>query len=271
MTTQLVPRTSASDLNKQIEQHLQELAEATDKARTSEEMIRYLDFCAKFHQYSAGNVWLILMAKPEASYVAGFQKWKSLGRWVKKGERGIPILAPILVKEDEEEAGEKQYLVGFRVVHVFDLTQTDGEPIPLVPNWKSPEKKLRLQRELIHFAESKGIQVTIETLAGEIQGISQGGSIVLSPNAGTKTLVHEISHVLLHFQGLNNLSRAEKELEAESVAFIVSKHFGIKRINSPNYLALNCSLAVDILGHSERIKMTADEIIRFIENVTKAD
>ena len=67
---------SGSELNKKIEQHLHELAQATDKARTSEEMLCFLNFCAKFHQYSAGNIWLILLAKPDASYVAGFHKWK---------------------------------------------------------------------------------------------------------------------------------------------------------------------------------------------------
>jgi len=62
-------KTSANELNRQIEQHLKELAQATDKARTSEEMLCFLNFCAKFHQYSAGNIWLILLAKPDASYV----------------------------------------------------------------------------------------------------------------------------------------------------------------------------------------------------------
>jgi hypothetical protein len=94
---------SASDLHLSIQAHLEELAQATDAASKSEEMLRYLDFCAKFHNYSPGNIWLIMFARPDATLVAGYHKWKSMGRWVQKGERGIPILAPVLVKEEDED------------------------------------------------------------------------------------------------------------------------------------------------------------------------
>ena len=265
MTTQLVPRTSASDLNKQIEQHLQELAEATDKAKTSQEMIRYLDFCAKFHHYSAGNIWLIMMANPQASYVAGYQKWKSMGRWVRKGERGIPILAPVLVKGEEEDAGEDQHLVGFRVVYVYDVSQTDGEPLPSVPDWKSPEKNEELRKGLFNFANSQGIQISVKELDGEVQGISKGGEIDIDLNAGTKTLIHEIVHELLHQVDHSQLKSAIKELEAESVAYVVSKYFGLLNLNSPNYLALYGLSSEQIVSHMGRIRMVAAALITEIE------
>ena len=264
MNFQIKSKISSNELNKQIERHLQELANKTDKARTSEEMIRYLDFCAKFHQYSAGNIWLILMANPDASYVAGYQSWKTMGRWVKRGEHGIPILAPVLEKEEDGDIGEEQYLVGFRVVHVFDFAQTDGDPIPPVPNWKSPEKNLELQTKLIEFAKTRRIKVTIEKLEGDTQGISKGGSIVLSPQAGTKTLIHEIAHELLHKDEYSQLSRAKKEMEAEVVGYIVSRSFGLDKLASPNYLILQGVSPRLIIDDCERIKRYASKIIKYV-------
>ena len=193
------------------------------------------------------------------------EKYGTLGP---KGEHGIPILAPILVKEEIKEDLKEKQLIGFTTVYVFDVSQTDGEPLPPVPDWKSPEKNQELTDLLMKFAESKGIKVTIEELHGECQGVSQGGSIVLSPEAGTKTLIHELGHELLH----QNMARwsiesKTKELESESVAFVVAKHFGLNDLNSPNYIALYKNEARDILGCTDRITRTAQEIIEFVEEV----
>ena len=159
MDTPIQSNNTSSDLKSRITEHIQELAQATDAARVSQEMQRYLDMCASFHQYSPCNVWLILMSRPSASYVAGFKKWQSMGRFVCKGERGIPILAPIITKITNEKGEEEHHLVGFKVVHVFDVSQTAGDPLPELPDWKSPEKNAELQEKLMHFAQSKGIQV----------------------------------------------------------------------------------------------------------------
>ena len=264
-------KTSARELNRQIEQHLEELAQATDKARTSEEMLRYLDFCAKFHHYSAGNIWLILLAKPDATHVAGFHKWKSMGRWVRNGEHGIPILAPILVKDENEDSVEKKHLVGFKTVYVFDVSQTDGDPLPPIPEWKSPEKNEELNQRLIHFARGQGISVSFNNLNSDAQGVSKGGEIIIDPSAGTKTLIHEIAHELMHKDENNIQSRATKELEAESVAFIVSKHFRLECLNSPNYIALHGNDAKDIIASMDRIVKTAYEIIEFVEGKLNSD
>jgi len=257
-------KSTVKELNEKIKQHLEELAQETDKARKSEEMVRYLDFCAKFHQYSPSNIWLILLAKPDASYVAGFHKWKGMGRWVRKGEHGISILAPVLIKVEDEDGLEEKRLVGFRVVYVFDVSQTEGEPLPPVPDWKSPEKNLELQRKLIDFAKVNGIKVTIEPLRGETQGVSMGGRIILSPEAGTKTLIHELAHELLHQVENNQLSRKIKELEAESVAFVVCKHFGLDNLNCPNYIALYNVSITEMFGQMSRIQSIANEIIAAI-------
>jgi len=211
MNTQI----TSNDLQQKIQGYLETLALETDQARKSEEMQRYLDFVSRFHQYSPSNIFLIMLTKPDATMVAGFQAWKKMGRYVKKGEHGIPIFAPMIHKEDPDREDSPKVLSGFRVVYVFDVNQTDGEPLPPVPNWKSPEKNAELNEKLIRFAESKGITVTFKELPGETQGVSKGGVIEISPNAGTKTLIHEIAHELMH-QGSDVIIGHEiREMEAE--------------------------------------------------------
>jgi hypothetical protein len=256
---------SSSDLKARITEHIQELAQATDAARVSEAMLKYLDMAAHFHQYSFCNVWLILMTKSDATTVGGFKKWLSLGRCVRKGEHGIPILAPIFNKFIDEEGKEQDKLIGFKVVYVFDVSQTDGEPLPEPPDWKSPEKNAELQEHLIRFTERKGIQVQVKNIGRDIQGVSLGGKILLDLEAGTKTLIHEIAHEMLHHVEGVITSSTIRELEAESVAYVVAKHFGMDGLSSPNYNALHGATAELIMDCLERIRNTAAEIIQAIE------
>ena len=260
---------SSSDLKARITEHIQELAQATDAARVSEEMLRYLDMCSRFHQYSPCNVWLILMSQPNASYVAGFKKWQSMGQFVRKGEHGVPILAPIISKVTNDKGDEEQRLVGFKVVYVFDVCQTDGNPLPEPPDWKSLEKNAELQEKLMDFAQSKGIKVQIKSIGRDIQGVSMGGKVILDPGAGTKTLIHEIAHEFLHHVKGVLTSATTRELEAEIVAYVVAKHFGIDGLSSPNYNALHGAKAEMIMEHLERIRNTAVEIIRALEEASK--
>ena len=256
---------SAKELNIRIQQHVTELAQATDKARSSDEMLRYLEYCSRFHDYSPRNIWLIIQFQPNATLVAGFQRWISLNRFVRKGERGIPILAPIMVKEDEKDGIETKRLVGFKVVYVYDVAQTDGDPLPPRPEWKSPEKNNALNTWLLQFAQNRGIAVTFTNLSGETQGRSRGGAIEISPTAGTKTTVHEIAHELMHRDKNNLQNREIKELEAEGVAYVVCRHFGLDNLNCPNYLALFNLKSDEIYAHMERIRNAAHEIITSID------
>lgn len=264
-TQNFTPRLSSSELQAQITNRIQELAEATDVARVSEEMLRYLDTCSRFHKYSMFNVIQILMTRPDATIVAGFRKWQSLGRFVRKGEHGIPILAPIFGTATDEDGIEHERLVGFKVVYVFDISQTDGNPLPDPPDWKSPEKNAELHERLVRFAEHKGIQVLVQSIGRDIQGVSMGGKIILDPEAGTKTLVHEIAHELLHRVENAPTDHASRELEAESVAYVVAKHWGFEGLSSPNYNALHGATAKMIMEHLERIRNASAEIIQAIE------
>lgn len=252
---------SAKELNIRIQQHMTELAQATDKASSSNEMLHYLEYCSRFHDYSPRNIWLIMHFRPEATFVAGFYRWISLNRFVRKGEQGIPILAPIIVKEDDQDGIETRRLVGFKVVYVFDVAQTYGDPLPPRPEWKSPERNKVLTDKLLQFAKNRGIEVSFRNLPGETQGLSRGGAIDICPTAGSKTIVHEIAHEIMHKDKSNLQNREIKELEAEGVSWVVCKHFGLNNLNCPNYLALFNLKSDEIYAHMERIRDTAHMII----------
>lgn len=106
----------------------------------------------------------------------------------------------------------------------------------------------------------------LKDFAKDIQGVSTGGAILVSPEAGTKTLIHDIAHELLHQVKDAPTGSTIQELEAESVAYVVAKHFGLDGLSSPNYTALHGATAEMILEHMERIRKSATEIINALGN-----
>src|SRR5690554_1322316 len=92
-----------------------------------------LAFRKNFHQYSMTNVLLIWAQKPDATQVAGYRKWQELGRQVRKGEKSLAVLAPIIVKDKDSDDPNARKLVGFKTARVFDISQTDGDDIPTLP------------------------------------------------------------------------------------------------------------------------------------------
>lgn len=258
-------RFKTSDLMAKITGHIQGLADATDASLVSDGMAAFLDNCSKFHQYSYYNMFSILLHKPNATRVAGYKQWPQFNRYVKKGEEGIPILAPMMYKVDPDDPANKNTeLKGFKVVYVFDISQTDGEDLPDPPEWKSPERNAKLHRRLTEYAISHKIIVTEKKQSDGAQGRSLKGSIEIDPSAGTKTLVHEIAHELMHKEGLAILNTTIKELEAEAVAYVVCKHFGVDGLSSPNYIALSGANSELILAHLDRIRTTAADIIKSV-------
>jgi hypothetical protein len=254
-------------LTQTITSYVDELAALTDAARISTTMQAYLDTCSRFHNYSWHNTLLILLARPQATQVAGYRRWLTLKRHVSKGEHGIAILAPIFLRRGADDTDGETFL-RFKVVYVFDIAQTEGEPLPAPPDWTSPDKNDELQAKLLRFAAEAGIAVTVKALAGSTQGYSQGGSIVLSPEAGTKTLIHELAHELLH-QGEAKAERPRTrealEAEAEAVAYVVGRHFGLASLGSPNYLALWHADSAVLRGHLERIVQGSRRLITAVE------
>ena len=206
------------------------------KQGKTERFMGYLDFCARFHQYSAYNQMLIFSQKPEATFVAGYKRWQELGFQVRKGEKGITILAPIVyMRKDEEEDKEKERLAGFKVVHVFDASQlvsTKEKPIPTF--WERlPDDKEEVYALVKGAVEACGIEVQEGKLRPGAQGVSKGGRIVLAEGRDsrgrTMTLIHEWAHETMHRQWLSGeerrqLPRAVRECQAEAVSYVVSHY-----------------------------------------------
>lgn len=202
---------------------------------TSEGYQQYLQTMSRFHGYSFNNVALIMAQKPDATMVAGFNRWKDLGRFVRKGEKGMKILVPHRAKVAEAEETEPQYIVrGFGVGTVFDVSQTDGQPLPEPPGVEAltgqAERSAHVTDRLTQFLLQEGI-----TLSRADTGNAKGyyaprrREIVLSRDITgdqeAKTLTHETAHYLADHRG--QVERADAETVAESAAYVVMQHEGV--------------------------------------------
>ncbi len=204
-----------------------------------------LRYMSKFTNYSAGNCILIMLQKPEASLVAAFGKWKQLGRTVNKGEKGIAILAPMTFRnkqsdvEDEEGQDEAETrTLGFRKVYVFDVSQTSGEPVPeYVSDLDEDIEEEHVEAVISAVRSVTGLPVDVENISGGAKGyyshseqriVIQAG---LSGAQAVKTAIHECAHALLHDPDKNlptaDTTRSDKEVQAESVAYIVASRYGL--------------------------------------------
>lgn len=189
---------------------------------------------AKFHRYSWNNTLLIMMQKPEATQVAGYRTWQGMGRQVRKGEKSIGILAPIFAKAKDAEGKDEKRLVGFRAVSVFDVSQTDGEPLPtsgvaLVEG----DAPAGLWDALAAQVEANGYSLERGECGGA-NGWTNGTTKTIrvrddvSDGQAVKTLAHEVAHMMLHMDGDEAMThRGIAEVEAESVAFIVAGAHGM--------------------------------------------
>jgi antirestriction protein ArdC len=221
--------------------------EATDylvqslEAGYSEVLTQYLGAMAKFHTYSFGNIMLIARQKPSASNVAGVRTWNSLGRFVRRGEKGILILAPMVgrkretVEETTAENGEEKntqaQLYGFRAVYVFDISQTEGKDLPALTEVQGDVSGYR--KRLVKFVEAQNIELRYSDQIGPAKGLSHGGKITLlsgmQPAEEFSTLVHEIGHEMLHRGERRTLTtKSVRETEAEAVAFVVCRAIGLE-------------------------------------------
>jgi antirestriction protein ArdC len=233
----------ANEWMAKVEQDIKELAEGTDKARASDFFKEYLDVASKFWRYSLHNQLLIRLQCERASRVAGFRSWQELGRRIRKGEHGIRILAPSLKKIIKLEDNSEGVIVrGFFVVSVFDVSQTEGKDLPQLDVEVKGDDRTNVLDKLIEFCKKKGIVVEFVELQDGFFGASSGGRIVinssLSVNGRASTLLHEIAHELLHrTEEGKKIDRNQKEVQAEGVAFVVSKAVGLET-KSFDYLAL---------------------------------
>lgn len=217
---------------------------------------RWLDVAARFHDYSFNNTLLLLAQKPDATHVAGYSLWQQLGRQVTKGEKGLAILAPVIRTATADDAGQTnpiaaptatgadgsrgRRVVGFRPAYVWDISQTTGDPLPEppMPQLLAGEAPSGLWDTLAAHCQAAGFTVTRRPLDGGLNGYTDFARRQVVVRTGVddaqagKTLAHELGHVLLHapadFAGERTaLCRGEKEVEAESVAYLVAAAHGL--------------------------------------------
>jgi antirestriction protein ArdC len=253
---------------------LAQLSEGIANLTTSDEWQRYLDCQSRFYRYSPNNVMLIAQQRHEASYVAGFNAWKKMGRFVRKGEKAIWILAPMVYKQTDEKTDEDQKVIrGFKLVPVFDIASTDGGELPTICNRLTGDDPSGLYSRLIEVAQSIGFTVEDAELPGSVNGDCSHMEhrirveITNSPAQRVKTLAHEIGHALLHEKYDN---RALAELEAESTAYVICQALGLDTSDySFGYVATwaggGDQAIAGIKASCERIQKAAATVLKTFE------
>jgi len=290
----------------QVKEITDRLEDGVKDLFTSEKYMAYLQTMSRFHSYSTRNTLLIHMQKPDASLVAGFQAWrKNFGRYVKKGEKGIQILAPMpfIIKEERQkldpdtrkpvldeygapvtEEVERRF-ARFRVVPVFDVSQTDGKPLPnLVEDLTGDVRHYELFMDALRAVSP--LPINFEPLEPGNDGLCRMGSDIairegMSEIQTVSAVIHEITHAKLHDiellrqqdKNAKPKDRRTEEVEAESVSYAVCQYYGIETApNSFGYLAewsktrelkeLNASL--------DTIRKAAAELIDAIDDKYRA-
>lgn len=258
---------------------------------TNEDWIDYLCFQSKFYNYSFGNTILIYSQNPQASYVKGYKAWNQLGRYVKRGSKGLAILAPCfkkteVFKEPENKAeyhdaeGEKEVkkvISGFRVTYVYDIADTDGsdEYLPVLVKGLAgnSDAEKEIYERLLAF-------ISTEHTVTEVTGTVSKGSYNLDTGVicvrvdleylqKIKTLLHEYAHAIdFKMHPEPDVSRNRRELIAESVAFVVSMRLGL---DTSSY---SMSYIKSWLKDADELKIIADTVqkvsARIINNLAES-
>ena len=281
------------ELTNKLEQGLQDLF-------NSDSYRNYLSTMSKFHNYSFNNTLLIAMQKPDATLVAGYKAWqKNFERHVNKGEKAIRILAPapykikeerdkidpvtqelLLDKDGNPQKEEVEITIpAFRAVSVFDLSQTDGKPIPELTA-KELLSDVEGYQDMIRAVEAiSPVPIELEEIAGDSKGYydREAKRIAVQENMSEsqtlKTMIHEVAHSKLHSKEVEQdeqmrKDRNTKEVEAESVAYTVCQHFGVDTSDySFGYIAGWSSGrdTKELRSSMDTIRRTASELITGIE------
>ncbi len=248
------------------------------EAGHSEGLTAYLSAMGRFHKYSFGNILEIARQKPDATRVAGLYAWNQLGRKVKKGERGIRILAPMIgIRRKKDEEVEKDIrrqnsavIVGFRSAYVFDLNQTEGRELQGLSDRLTGDAGAYRDR-LLAFTAAQGIELEFKQSIAPALGVSYGGRIALLPGQQPaeefSTLVHELAHEMLHKAERRTATTiAVRETEAEAIAFVVGTTIGLNAGHaSADYIHLYHGNAALLAESLEVIQRTSARILSAIE------
>jgi len=292
--------TRHDEMHSTIEDWIDDLVDHVDDAQASAEFQEWLDVQSRFHDYSHRNTLLINLQCPEATKVAGYNTWRNeFDRHVQEGESAIWIWAPIITKQcpkcenspsyheqsdceyDETSPDEwSKGLVGFKPTSVFDVSQTEGEPLPELET-EATGNADDLVPALTDAADELGVTVRIvdadEWEHGDAKGVCKYRSKRdLQPVVEAKarsnqadlavTLIHEYAHALLHADVTDETERSKREVEAEAVAYIVGRYFELDTSGSAFYLAAwqddDADAIQERLG---RIGSTAEELIETVD------
>ncbi len=283
----------AQSLIDRIEKMIEEVANGTDEAAKQSFIRNFLDFSSKFYNYSFHNQMLIwIQSRGQARHVAGARQWEQkFGRTVRDWKNAISILAPARSKKEvdnpqtgEKELRERMYFIAKSVYDVSATAPIPGHPKSFQPitrkDWSKDnneeiEEIKHLVSALEDWAKEQGIKVDIEDMDSEKGGYSSGGKIAINSTFKGinmfSTYVHEVAHELLHWkekEGKQSSSR-DKEIDAETTAYIVLKHFGMETQDTSNYLALWRATGEDVRARRKNIQKAAMEIINGIRSKTE--
>jgi N-terminal domain of anti-restriction factor ArdC len=265
-----------------IAANVQALIEQLEQGH-SEGLTAYLTAMGRFHNYSFGNILEIARQRPNATRVAGLYAWNQLGRKVKKGERGIRILAPVVgIRRKKDSEAEKDIrtknqavLVGFRSAYVFDVSQTEGKDLPELSE-RVTGNVGEYRERLLDFISAQGIQLEFRESIAPALGMSYGGSIAILPGQGEaeefSTLVHELAHEMLHkAERRTATTKTVRETEAEAIAFVVGKTIGLSTGRaSADYIHLYHGNAALLTESLEVIQRTSAVILSALESAASA-
>ncbi len=272
-----------------IKEYHAKLVEGVKQVMESESFKDFITFSSKFRRYSFGNTLLIWSQRKGVTHVAGMKTWNSLGRHIKKGEKGIAIFAPVIkkVKENttrmntksnlEVAETEVERLIGFRAVYVFDVEQTDGKSVPEIET-EMPVMDGDAQDLFDRIFRASPVPVDYEDIEGEARGYykPKEQQIVLSSRLTVeeqcKTLLHELAHHLaINGQNDKELEKHDRltgEVIAEGVAFITSAHFGLNSSGySFPYIASWSEEVERVLLAGNTIRKIGFQLIEMIERV----
>lgn len=214
-----------------IENKIEEIIKGVENM-SDHDYLKIIESMSNFHNYSFNNK--LLLSFQDCSQVASFKKWKELGRNVKKGEKAKTILAPTSrkIKTTDEETGEEietYQVTGYKMVSVFDISQTDGNEIKRGMTTKS---QISIDH-VLKSAQSFGVIVDKKPLEISKGGYISEDRIVLNSNLSeienTGTLIHELAHYVLGHVGNSEISKETKEQEAETVTALICSEFGVDR------------------------------------------
>lgn len=242
-----VQREAADEARREtVEQLHRQLAEHVGSLDNRTEWEQYLAFARSFHQYSFGNRLLIMLQAPDATAVAGYRAWQARGYQVRRGEKAIRVLGPVTLRVPLLDAAgnvlldasgkprEVRQLVGVKPVSVFDIAQTDGppppeHPLPVLLTGQAPSG---LWDSLAALVTDRGFRLERGPCPGANGFTMYGDRIVrvrddVDDAQAVKTLAHELAHVLIHTDGADGSCRGLREVEAESVAYMVTQAHGL--------------------------------------------